>query len=165
MKIHFHEEQRFTQWWLWLMLIGICLIPVVGIYQQIFRGIPFGDKPMPDAGLFIFLAVMLLMLFFFRSVKLVTDIDSEEIRVSFIPFFRNKTVKWKDVSTAEVVNYGFAGGWGIRWVGGKYNTIYNTSGRHGLYVVYGKNKRFVVGTRKIQEMEEVIRAREATSHQ
>jgi hypothetical protein len=95
----------------------------------------------------------------------VTDIDSEEIRVSFIPFFRNKTVKWKDVSTAEVVNYGFAGGWGIRWVGGKYNTIYNTSGRHGLYVVYGKNKRFVVGTRKIQEMEEVIRAREATSHQ
>jgi hypothetical protein len=70
MKIHFHEEQRFTQWWLWVMLIGICLIPVVGIYQQIFRGIPFGDKPMPDAGLFIFLAVMLNPPFHIAFIRL-----------------------------------------------------------------------------------------------
>lgn len=154
---HFHEEQRFTQWWLWVGLVGVAAIPLVGIYQQVIRGIPFGDKPMPDAGLFIFLAFTIGLLFFFRSMKLVTDINDDEIRISFRPFFRNKVVKWKDVTSAQVVNYGFAGGWGIRWVGGKYNTIYNTSGKYGLFITYGKNRRFVVGTLKKQEMEGVLR--------
>lgn len=157
MKIHFHEEQRFNQWWLWLLLIGICCIPIVGIYQQIILGKPFGDKPMPDAGLFIFLAGMISMLYFFRYIKLVTEIDENQIIISFRPFFKNRTIKWQDVKSAEVVDYGFAGGWGIRWVGGKYNTIYNTSGRHGLFIIYGKNKRFVVGTGRKEELESVIR--------
>jgi len=90
-------------------------------------------------------------------MKLTTEINNEEIIINFRPFFRNKVVKWRDVTSAEVVNYGFAGGWGIRWVGGKYNTIYNTSGRHGLFITHGKNRRFVVGTRKKEELERVIK--------
>ncbi len=35
MKKEFKEEQKFTQWWLWIPLIGIGLIPIYGIYKTI----------------------------------------------------------------------------------------------------------------------------------
>ena len=35
MKEVFHEEQKFRQWFVWILLIGITLIPLVGLYQQL----------------------------------------------------------------------------------------------------------------------------------
>lgn len=50
MKIMFREEQKFTQWWLWVILIGVGIFPVFGIYKQLILGEKFGDKPMSDPG-------------------------------------------------------------------------------------------------------------------
>ncbi|WP_260402681.1 MULTISPECIES: phosphoethanolamine transferase domain-containing protein [Aequorivita] len=54
MKIVFKEEQKFTQWWLWLILIGIGVLPIIGIYKQLIIEEKFGDNPMSDLGLIIF---------------------------------------------------------------------------------------------------------------
>lgn len=154
MKTHYHEEQRFTQWWLWVMLIGMTFIPIVGIYRQIILGIPFGDNPMPDFGLFIFLAVMIGMLVFFRSIRLITDIDDESVRMQFIPFFVKKSLKWADIKSIEVVRYGFVG-YGIR-LGSKYGIVYNTNGRDGIAIVTNKGRKFVIGTQNKEEVKRVI---------
>ena len=54
MNIVFKETQKFSQWWLWLILIGIGILPILGIYKQLIIGEKFGDKPMSDLGLIIF---------------------------------------------------------------------------------------------------------------
>jgi len=95
MELKFEEKQKFTQWWLWILLLGITLIPVYGIYQQIILGEPFGDKPLPDFGLIAFLLFMLAFVFFFWKMELRTNIDEEAISVKFFPF-TNKEIKIMD---------------------------------------------------------------------
>ena len=74
MKEVFHEEQKFRQWFVWILLIGITLIPLVGLYQQLILKKPFGNNPMSDNGLILFAFSMLALLFLFcdesHSVKL-----------------------------------------------------------------------------------------------
>lgn len=144
-----------TQWWLWLMLIAFLLFPVYGLYQQAIVGRPFGDNPMSNTGLIIVFVLMVGLLWFFRSICLITEIESNEIRMVFKPFMIKKTIKFSEITNAEVVNYGFVG-YGIRWVGGKYGTVYNTSGRYGLFIQYGKNRKFVIGTQRKEELERII---------
>jgi len=55
MEIKFEENQKFTQWWLWTILIGITLIPIYGFYKQIILDEQFGNKPLSNFGLIIFL--------------------------------------------------------------------------------------------------------------
>jgi hypothetical protein len=149
MEILFHEEQRMNQWWLRLIL----LLPIA-----IFL-IAFIQKPPNHTsdyiGLVIFLLIMSAIYWLFLSTKLTTDIDEMEIRISYFPFFKNKTIKWNDVKSAEMVTYGFVG-YGIRWVGGKYGTVYNTSGHDGLFIIPNNNRKFVVGTQKRDELSVVV---------
>ena len=133
MKIAFQEEQRFTQWWLWLIVIGTACLPIYGIYKQMILGEPFGNKPMPDFVLILFLVFALGLVVFFAIMQLKTEIDQDGIRINYIPFNKNLNIKWSEIEKAEVLNYGFVGGWGIR-LGTKYGTVYNTKGNKGLAI-------------------------------
>ena len=154
MKRSFTEKQKFTQWWLWVLLIGITLIPLYGIYQQIFQGEPFGTKPASNAGLIAMLVLMVALIGFFWSMQLTITINEAGIRVQFFPF-TNKFIQWADVAAAQVVNYGFVGGWGIR-LGTKYGTVYNTSGNKGLAITLKNGKKICIGTLKEEELKNVI---------
>ncbi|MGB5385379.1 MAG: phosphoethanolamine transferase domain-containing protein [Eudoraea sp.] len=155
MKIEFKEEQKFTQWWLWLILIGIGLLPIYGIYKQLILGEQFGDNPMSDLGLIIFTVFVFGLIAMFWYMRMITEIDQNEIRMSFFPFVK-KRVKWKEIKNAEVVNYGFVGGWGIRlWT--KYGTVYNTKGNKGLAIELLNGKKFLIGTQKETELSEIIK--------
>ncbi len=155
MKIYFKEEQRMTQWWLWVMLTAFLILPLYGLYQQAIVGRPFGDNPMSNTGLIIVFVLMAGLLWFFRSITLITEIEGDEIRINFRPFMIRKNIKFSEITNLVIVNYGFVG-YGIRWVGGKYGTVYNTSGRYGLFIQYGKNRKFVVGTQRKEELERII---------
>ncbi|WP_282032750.1 hypothetical protein [Aequorivita sinensis] len=72
----------------------------------------------------------------------------------FFPFVKKK-VNWKDVKSAEVVNYGFVGGWGIR-LGTKYGTVYNIKGNRGLAIELLNGKKFLTGTQKETELREIL---------
>ncbi len=155
MKPYFKEEQRMNQWWLWVMLFAFLLFPVYGLFQQVVLGKAFGNNPMSNTGLIIVFIFMAGLLWFFRSIRLVTEVENDEIRVFFRPFMIKKTIRFSDITRLEIVNYGFVG-YGIRWVGGKYGTVYNTRGKYGLFIQYGKNRKFVVGTQKKDELEREI---------
>ncbi len=154
MKLEFKEEQKFTQWWLWLTLIGIGIIPIFGIYKQIILGEKFGNNPMSDLGLIIFCVFIFGLIALFMVMKLETEIDQTKIRIKFFPFV-NKRVNWTDIKKAEIVNYRFVGGWGIRLYT-KYGTVYNTKGKKGLAIELLNGGKILVGTQKEAELNKVI---------
>ena len=150
----FKEDQRFTQWWLWVILIPIGILPVVGIVQQLILGEEFGDNPMSDFGLILFAVFVFALLGLFLMIRLKTEIDQNEVRMSFIPFVK-KRIKWSEIKKAEVVNYGFVGGWGIR-LSFKYGTVYNIKGNMGLAIELKNGKRFVIGTQREKELGSIV---------
>lgn len=154
MQLLFTEKQRFTQWWLWLILGAVNLLFLAGLYQQLVRGIPFGNNPAPNGVLIGVLIFTLGLSWWFGRLELRTEIDAQEIRVVFSPFTR-QTMPWKDVASAEVVDYGFVGGWGMRF-GTKYGTIYNVAGRMGLALVLKNGKQLCIGTQQAEELRRVL---------
>ncbi|HKK75588.1 MAG TPA: hypothetical protein VJ953_10990 [Saprospiraceae bacterium] len=153
----FEEEQRFNQWWLWLILIGLNLIPAFGIYQQVFKGQAFGNHPLSDTGLIVLQAFLLLFLWTFWRLRLKTAINEEFITFTFYPF-ANKTIPWTEVRSATLINYGFVGGWGVR-LSSKYGTVYNTSGQMGLLLELDGGKKICIGTQKPEELGRLIEKR------
>ena len=53
METKFTETQRFTQWWLWVILIVFLFIPIYGMYKQMLLGEPFGDNLTSNIGLIV----------------------------------------------------------------------------------------------------------------
>jgi hypothetical protein len=154
MKIEFKEEQKFTQWWLWLILITIGILTIYGIYKQLIIGEPFGTEPISNFGLILSSTFSFGLIILFGIMRLKTEVDQIGIKVYFFPFFR-KTIKWDAIKSVKTVNYGFVGGWGIR-LGTKYGTIYNMKGNKGLAIELKNGNRFCLGTQKDSELNKII---------
>lgn len=154
MKTEFKEEQKFNQWWLWLILILMGVLPLIGIYKQLILGEKLGDNPMSDISLLIFSIITFSLVGLFLIMKLKTSIDKNGINMHFFPFIK-KSVDWQQIKNVKVVNYGFVGGWGIRlWT--KYGTVYNVKGDKGLEIVLKSGKKFLIGTQKETELSTII---------
>lgn len=108
MKILFKEKQKFTQWWIWLILIGLGSIAVYGVVQQIFFGVEFESKPMSNIGIIIFALCVLGFIYFFWYMTLITKINDNGIKMQFVPFVK-KEIKWNELKSAKIVNYRFVG--------------------------------------------------------
>jgi len=150
----YKEVQKFSQWWLWLILLAVGAIPVVGIYQQIILENEFGDHSMTDERLLVSAGLTFLMIVLFAFIRLITVINKEEIRITFFPFV-SKRIKWENIQQVTIVDYGFVGGWGIRWFT-PYGTVYNTSGRMGLSITLKSGKQLLVGTQQPEELNKII---------
>jgi hypothetical protein len=149
----FFERQYFTQWWVWLLLLGLLALPLYGLYVQLVQDRPWGNNPMSDIGLAVFAISMAGFAYFFKWMRMDTVCDKDGMRVKFRPFV-NKRVHWKEIADARVVDYGFVG-YGIRY-GSKYGTVYNVKGRLGLAVTTTNGLKFVIGTQRGQELEAVV---------
>jgi len=145
----FFEKQKFSQWWLWTILIGLLLIPIYGIIHQLILGKPVGTKPISDLGMLFFNLFMFAFVYFFWYMTLITKIDKHKISLRYIPFLKRE-VSWREVQSATVVRYGFVG-YGIR-LGSKHGIVYNTKGNKGLAIVLKNGKKFLIGTQKDKEL-------------
>jgi hypothetical protein len=163
-KVLFREEQRFTQVWIWVLLITCFLVGVVpiwyGVYQQVYLGKPFGDHPGSDTGLIIVAIFTTLLMFgillLFRLSKLITEIREDGIHFRFPPFI----LKWRMISREEIERYtvgkyspvGEYGGWGVRYSFRKYGRAYNISGNQGLRLYLKNGKVLLLGTQRSQAL-------------
>lgn len=118
-------------------------------------GEPFGNHPMPDTGLLIFAVFMVSFLGFIYLMKLTLIIDQDGLSVHFFPLFKRK-VEWREIEHLQVVNYGFVGGYGIR-ITHRFGTVYNMSSKRGLLVYLKSGKRFCVGTRKKEALQQFLK--------
>ena len=152
-KIEFKEKQKFTQWWIWLILIGLGAIAVYGFIQQIVFGVEFGNKPMSNVGIIIFTLFVFGFIYFNWYITLITEITNGGIKMRFVPFVK-KEIQWSELKSAKIVDYGFVG-YGIR-LGSKYGTVYNMNGNKGLAIELNNGKKFVIGTQKEMELKNVV---------
>jgi hypothetical protein len=158
--ILFTEQQRFKQWWLWLILFGINFIFIFGIFKQVIGGQQFGDKPMSDNGLFMGFGIVFSLTLLFYFFKLETIIKTDGIYVRFFPIhIAYKKYAWDTINKSFVREYnaiGEYGGWGIHYgIFGSGNAL-NVSGNKGLQLVFTNDKKLLIGTNKPQELTEAL---------
>ncbi len=159
-EILFEERQRFKQWWLWLILLGINGLFLFGVIKQVLGGQQFGSKPMSDTGLLIATGLTILLTLLFINFRLDTQIKKDGIYVRFFPFHKKwKHYTWDSLTKSYIRQYSAIkeyGGWGLR-IGllGK-GTAYNVSGDKGLQLEFTTNKKILIGTNRVDEITETL---------
>ncbi|OUS21511.1 hypothetical protein A9Q93_00770 [Nonlabens dokdonensis] len=146
-KVLFQESQKFHQWWIWIILIGLVIVAASTFdYLE-----PLKNQLTVDKVILTITAIGILVLFL--TLRLNTRITEEKIEIRFFPFVR-KDFYWKDMTSAQLIDYGFVGGWGIRiWT--SYGTVYNVKGSQGLHLKIA-GKQYVIGTQKQEELRSSI---------
>ena len=109
---------------------------------------------MPNMALVIFAISVLVIIYFFWYMSLNTEIDETGMKIQFKPFLK-KYIKWSEIKSAKIVNYGFVG-YGIRF-GSKHGTIYNTQGNKGLAIELKNGNKFLIGTQKENELRSILK--------
>jgi len=154
MDIYFKEEQKFKQWWLWLLLTLSAITSIILVYQQLFSKNNFIKHNLDESQVLIFCAVIIFTIILFSILKLTTTINQSGIYIKYFPFI-NKEIAWNDIKSAEVIKYNFVGGWGIRLLT-KYGTVYNVKGNKGLAIELKNGKKLLIGTQKEEELKNII---------
>lgn len=153
-EIVFSETQKFNQWWLWLVLIGLNGLFVFGVFKQIIAGGKFGNLSATDIVLLAVTAFMFLLNILFFNFRLETRIQTDGIYVRFFPFHKSfKHYSWDAIEQSYVRKYSPVreyGGWGIRT--GQKGEAFNISGNQGLQLEFKDHGRLLIGTNKPEEL-------------
>ena len=157
MTILFSEKQRFTQWWIWALLIAVNAVTIYGIVQQIIFKIPFGNNPSPDFALLLVSLIPIGIAVLFYTLCLETEITEQAIRFKFYPLVSSKTIQLEDIHKVYVRKYAPIrefGGWGYRV--SLNGTAYNVRGNQGLQLELKNGKKILIGTQKPTELQDLL---------
>lgn len=159
-EILFSERQKFKQWWLWLILLGINGLFLFGVFKQVISGQQFGDEPMSNAGLVVTAGLIIVLTILFLNFRLETTIKKDGIYVRFFPFhLKFKHYTWDKLTKSFVRHYSPIteyGGWGLRLGFFGKGVALNVSGNKGLQLEFTDNKKLLIGTNKPQELAETL---------
>jgi hypothetical protein len=161
-SIELQEVQRFRVWWAWLGVIGLNLLFIYAIIQQVFMGKPFGSKPASNITLILIEVGPLLLVFFLASIKLKTRIDDRGIHYRYFPFqFRTLHIEWHELRDAYMRQYNSFheyGGWGIRIGSPKTGNAINTSesSDKGLQLQFNDGRLLLIGTKHPDDMQKLL---------
>ncbi len=155
----FHEEQRFTQWWIRLLVVAVTLLVWWAFIQQILLGKPAGTNPGPDWFLWIIMVVLGVgfPLFMF-TLKLETRVYPGRVDLRFAYLIRRR-ISMKSIVSFRAREYRPLmefGGWGVRWVPGK-GVAFNTGGNKGVEVNLDDGKMVMIGSQEEMKLEQAIR--------
>jgi hypothetical protein len=132
-----------------LILIGPA-ISIWAVFQQLVLDLPFGNNPVPDYVLFVFVAIVGggLPLFMY-STGLDKSVRNCGVCIRFRPFHRKWVVfGFEDIMKVEATTYNPLrdyGGWGIRY--GKKGKAYNVSGDQGVRLTLKDGKTVLIGSK------------------
>lgn len=160
-KILFQEKQKFTQWWLWLILLA----PTFYILYKLV-GPLFGGKDIEHSGnlsvslampteSWLMLMILLLILFFIFFMTMRTTVDTKKVVVRHL-YFIKKEWYWNEIESAAIIKYGFVG-YGIR-ISLNHGTVYNVKGNKGLLITLRNGKKRLIGTQKPEKLAKVVSA-------
>jgi hypothetical protein len=159
-QVFFRERQRFTQFWLWVVVLSVAIIFWAGFVSQVLLGGSFGHNPVSDVQLSVLFALIGVgfPIFFYR-MSLTTEVQPGELLVRFWPFhLRPVRVPLHTVRDYERVTYDPIrdyGGWGIRW--SSCGKAYNMSGKEGVRLHFYNQKPLLIGSQSPEELFEAIR--------
>jgi len=145
MKYLFEENQKFTQWWLWVILLSFPIISVG----------PFDDNEINLYYVLIGTGIPLL----FYTFQLRLKVNSEGLHYQFFPFhFKPHTIKIEDIEKYKVMEYSPLkeyGGWGIKY--GFKGKAYNVSGNKGVKIFLTNGTNIMFGSQKNKYLGEILK--------
>lgn len=159
-KVIFKEEQKFSQPWIWMIIIPTSMVSLMffafGINEQLINGEAFGDNPMPDAalimtGIITLISVAGLTLLFYK-MKLEVQVRSDGLYYRYPPMinkFRN--IQKNEIERFEVREYkpiSEFGGWGIKKGTKKHGKAFNVRGKTGLQLYLKNGGKVLFGTQR-----------------
>lgn len=162
-KLLFKEEQRFTQWWMWLILGSALLAIVIPIVNE-FSAQSWNTSSEGSSRLILYGSVAVLFIVAVLIVlvlsRLKTKITYDGIFISFPPLIN----KWKRTDKSEIAYYEVRkykpvleyGGWGIKAGRRKSGAAYNVSGNIGLQLYLKNGKKLLLGTQKKQAIKHAM---------
>lgn len=153
-EVVFWEKQKFNQWWLWLILIGLNGLFIFMAFEQVVVGEKFGNLSSTDVVLLAGTGFIFLLNILFFNFRLETKIQTDGIYVRFFPFHSSfKHYSWDKIDRSYVRQYSPLreyGGWGIRI--GTAGKAFNISGNQGLQLEFSDHGRLLIGTNKPEEL-------------
>jgi len=156
----FTERQRFKQWWIWLILLGMNGLFIFGSFLQLVLGKQFGDKPMSNNGLLLMTFLTILLSILFYCIRLETQIKKDGIYFRFFPFQRKfKYFNWSMIKKCYVRKYKPLteyGGWGWRISISGRGTAFSISGNQGLQLEFLNDKKMLIGTKRPEELSKAL---------
>lgn len=159
-EVLFEENQRFKQWWLWLILLGSASVFLYWVCKQLLLKTQVGENPTDDVTLLISAGGIILIIVLFFLTKLSTQIKTDGIYLKFFPFHWSYKYYSKDmISKCYVRTYsplGEYGGWGLRYSISGHGMAYNVSGNKGLQLELNNGKKILIGTNKPSDLEEAL---------
>lgn len=145
MNYIFEENQRFTQWWLWVILLSF---PIIAFG-------PFDEKDINYNHVLIGFALPV----FFYLLQLRIKVNSEGLHYQFFPFhLKYHTIKIEEIVKVEALQYNPLaeyGGWGIRY--GFKGKAYNTRGNLGVKVHLQNGRNILFGSQKYKELSKALK--------
>ena len=148
--VNFQETQRFRQFWIWALILGISGFSVSSLFLLEDKApLALGDLAFP-------LGMILLLNILFLSFTLTTRIVANSLSYRFFPFTRWRTFRFEEIESMELREYNGLweyGGWGIKWNGDTWS--YTTGGKWGI-LVKTADKKFLLGTQKPEQVKQVI---------
>lgn len=162
----FHEEQRFRQAWLWVLLIAVAIGVGFPALYELWMRITTDSPPRPDAapGLVLvaaaaatcIIAIGVPLLFLF--LRLEVDVGDSLVHIRFVPF-HTRTIRCEDITCCTVRTYKplrECGGWGIRHIRGGW--AYTVAGNEGVELELKDGRRVLIGSKRSEELAGAIDA-------
>jgi hypothetical protein len=160
-NITFHEEQRFRQTWVWIIILPCLLIVWYIAINKLLLNTPVGNNNASNSEMLIlWLLFGILFPIFFYKLKLTTEVRKSGLYIRFFPFHlsfkripreREKLKKHEVRTYSPITEYG---GWGIKW--GSGGKAYNVSGNRGVQLEFTDGKRLLIGSQKPEQLDSAI---------
>lgn len=148
----FKETQRFTQWWLWLVLLGSWGSMIYSFWVT---------AKFESISILSFSVFALGLPILFWQMRLVTRITNEGVYVRFVPFyFKEQFYPWESIESAQVRTYSPLmeyGGWGIKYGFNGQGKVFNVAGDQGLQLVFKSGEKLLIGTQKPTEIQAAVK--------
>lgn len=155
----FHEEQRFTQWWVWLIiLVGVSPAWYIWWRHLLVRRTSGADAVADWVVWLVWLGVGVVLPVLFASMRLVTQVRYDGVYIRFVPFhWRWVKIPAERIQEAHARTYNALleyGGWGIRY--GARGKAYNVSGNRGVELQFADGRTLLIGSQRAEELEKAI---------
>ena len=142
MSFLFEENQKFTQWWVWLILLSPLFIVAATKNIISYEGL---------------ILSLIFVVFYFLELRV--KVSKQGIQYQFFPFhLKSYFIKIEEIENIEAIKYkplGDYGGWGIRY--GFKGKCYNVKGNLGVKVFLKNGSYILFGSQKHEELEKCLK--------
>jgi len=143
----FAEQQRFTQWWLWVML-SLPVALSIGFSAYFLAHLSIFSRRLHLLLMVMSLSFITPILFF--GLRMSVVVTSQHLTARFVPLRRRIAIS--DIASFRVLTYTIRdfGGWGIKWARDG-TLVLNVSGNRAVRINRRKGKSLILGTQRPDE--------------